>query len=327
MNLEEIAQEVQNAEGRIRPHVRETPLDRAPWLGSATGTEAHLKLEIVQLSGSFKLRGAMNKLLALSKAERDRGIVTASSGNHAAAVAFGLDRLGARGVIYLPNTVSKAKLEYLEAYGMELRFVGPDSVEGELEARRAGVREGLVYVSPYNDPEIIGGQGTVAVELERQLEAFDAVFVPVGGGGLVAGIAGYLKARRPSVRIYGCQPESSRVMYESVRAGRLVDLPSEPTLADGTAGGLDPGTITLPICQSVVDEWVLLSEDEIARAMRLVLEKHSILVEGAAALSVAACLKCASALRGKTVVLVLTGKKVSLDTLRRVLNESRSPSA
>ncbi|MGH9337761.1 MAG: pyridoxal-phosphate dependent enzyme, partial [Vicinamibacteria bacterium] len=176
-----------------------------------------------------------------------------------------------------------------------------------------------LYISPYSDPKVIGGQGTVAVEIERQLERFDAVFVPVGGGGLIAGIAGYFKARSPSVRIIGCQPEASRVMYESLAAGRILDLPSAPTLADGTAGGLDPDAITFPICRRDVDEMVLVGEEEIAQAMKLAIEKHSILIEGAAALSIASFLQKRSAYRGRTVVLVVSGKKVSLETLRRVL--------
>ncbi|HEY7819584.1 MAG TPA: threonine/serine dehydratase [Vicinamibacteria bacterium] len=328
MRDDEILAEVLEAEARIRSHVRETPLELSPYLSAEAEADVYLKLESHQITGSFKLRGAMNKCLSLSKGERSRPIVTASSGNHAGAIAYTLKELGGTGIIYLPSTVSRAKVEALEpyvsqgshgSYGVELRFVGSDSVEGELEARRVAREEGLLYVSPYSDPQIIGGQGTVAVEIERQLERFDAVFVPVGGGGLIAGIAGYFKARSPSVRIVGCQPEASRVMYESIAAGRILDIPSDPTLADGTAGGLDPEAITFPICQRDVDDMVLVSEDEIAQAMRLAIEKHSMLIEGAAALSIAAFRKKRAPHRGQTVVLVVSGKKVSLDTLRSLL--------
>lgn len=316
----QIASEVREAERRIRPHVRETPLEPSPHLSQATGAEVFLKLENQQASGSFKLRGAVNKILSLPEADRLRGIVTASSGNHAAACAYALHSFGGPGIIYLPENVSKAKVEALAPYGLELRFVGSDSVEGELEAKRAAAREGRVYVSPYSDPKIIGGQGTVALEIERQLESFDALFVPVGGGGLVAGIAGYLKAVRPDVRIYGCQPERSRVMFESVRAGKILELSSEPTLADGTAGGVDPEAITFPVCRRDVDAWVLSTEDEIARAMRLAIEKHAMLIEGASALALAACLKQGRELQGQRIVIVVTGKKVSVETLKRVLD-------
>ena len=322
MQDDEILSEVLAAEGRIRSHVRETPLELSPYLSAEAEAEVYLKLESQQITGSFKLRGAMNKCLSLSKGDRSRPVVTASSGNHAGAVAYALKELGGTGIIYLPSTVSKAKVEALEPYGpygVELRFVGSDSVEGELEAKRVSREEGLLYISPYSDPQVIGGQGTIAVEIERQLERFDAVFVPVGGGGLISGIAGYFKARSPSVRIVGCQPQASRVMYESLAAGRILDLPSERTLADGTAGGVDPDAITFPICQRDVDEMVLVSEDEIARAMRLAIEKHCMLIEGAAALSIASFLQKRSAYRGQTVVLVVSGKKVSLDILKTLL--------
>jgi threonine dehydratase len=319
MRDDEILGEVLEAEARIREYVRETPLELSPYLSAEAEADVYLKLESHQLTGSFKLRGAMNKCLSLSKAERGRPIVTASSGNHAGAVAYTLKELGGTGIIYLPSTVSRAKVEALQPYGAELRFVGSDSVEGELEAKRVAREEGLLYISPYSDPQIIGGQGTVAVEIERQLERFDAVFVPVGGGGLIAGIAGYFKARSPSVRIVGCQPEASRVMYESIAAGRILDISSEPTLADGTAGGLDPEAITFPICQRDVDDMVLVSEEEIAQAMRLAIEKHCMLIEGAAALSIAAFRKKKASHRGETVVLVVSGKKVSLDILRSLL--------
>ena len=322
MQDDEILSEVLAAEGRIRSHVRETPLELSPYLSAEAEAEVYLKLESQQITGSFKLRGAMNKCLSLSKGDRSRPVVTASSGNHAVAVAYTLKELGGTGIIYLPSTVSKTKVDALEPYGpygVELRFVGSDSVEGELEAKRVSREEGLLYISPYSDPRVIGGQGTIAVEIERQLERFDAVFVPVGGGGLISGIAGYFKARSPSVRIVGCQPQASRVMYESLAVGRILDLPSERTLADGTAGGVDPDAITFPICQRDVDEMVLVSEDEIARAMRLAIEKHCMLIEGAAALSIASFLQKRSAYRGQTVVLVVSGKKVSLDILKTLL--------
>lgn len=319
MNEEQVRSEVLEAESRIRSHIRETPLEPSPYLSAFGDAEVHLKLENQQITGSFKLRGAMNKVLSLTREEREGPVVTASSGNHGAAVAYTLSELGGKAIIYLPRSVSRAKVDALEPYGAELRFVGDDSVEGEIEAKRMAAEEGLLYVSPYSDPKIIGGQGTIAIELERQLESFDAVFVPVGGGGLISGIAGYLKSRRPSVRIVGCQPQASPVMFESLKAGRIVDIPSQPTLADGTAGGIDPDAITFALCQRDVDEMVLVSEEEIADAMRLSIEKHSMLIEGAAALSIASFLQKRADYRGQTVVLILSGKKVTLETLRKIL--------
>ena len=320
MDDRDILDEVESAESRIRSYIRQTPLEHSPFLSEESGADVFLKLENQQASGSFKLRGAMNKLLSLSDVERSHPVVTASSGNHAAAIAYALHELGGEGIIYLPESASRAKIEALKPYGVELRFVGSDSVLGELEAKRVATEEGLTFVSPYSDPGIIGGQGTVALELECQLEAFDAVFVPVGGGGLISGIAGYLEARRPSTRIVGCQPENSAVMFESVRAGRILELESKPTLSDGTAGGIEPKAITFPICQRLVDDFVLSSEEEIASAMRTVIQRHSMLIEGAAALPFAALMKRREEFRGKTVVLILSGKKVSYDTLKRMLS-------
>ncbi len=317
----EIVSEVQAAEARIRPYVRETPLERSPFLSELGGGDVYLKLENQQLSGSFKLRGAMNKILSLSSEDRARPVVTASSGNHAAAVAYTLDRFGGRGIIYLPESVAKAKVDALSPYDVELRFVGGDSIVGELEAKKVAADESWTFVSPYSDAQIIGGQGTIALEIERQGDTVNTIFVPVGGGGLIAGIAGYLKARDASIHVVGCQPENSRVMAESVKAGKILELDSEPTLADGTAGGLDPDAITFPICQRVVDEFAVLSEDAIAAAMRFMIEKHYTLIEGAAALSVAAYLADPTRYRDQSVVLVVSGKKVSLDTLTRVLSK------
>ncbi len=321
MENAEIRAEALIAASRLREHIRETPLEYSPHLSDRTGASVFLKLECQQITGSFKLRGATNKILALEEEAGDpsKGVVTASSGNHAAAVAYSLHRLGRKGVIYLPETVATAKLEALEPYGAELRLVGRDSVVGEIEAQKAARAENLEYVSPYDDPKVIAGQGTIALELERQAETIDAVFVPVGGGGLVAGIGATLKAREPAVRVVGCQPENSRVMAESVRAGKLLELDSEPTLADGTAGGIVPGSMTFPICRRVVDEFVLVSEEEIAAAMRLSIETHCLLIEGAAALSIAALLKDPAPYRSQSVILVVSGKKVGVDTLRTVL--------
>jgi threonine dehydratase len=315
----DIKTETLAAEERIRPHVRETPVERSVWLSGAGGCNAYLKLENLQATGSFKIRGAANKLLSLSEAERQRGIVTASSGNHGTAVAHLLHKFGWPGTIFVPEDASGSKVEMLQQLGADLRFHSLDCLETERFAKLNAEQSGRLFVSPCDDPKIIGGQGTVALELERQVDGIDTVFVPVGGGGLIAGIAGYLKSQDAGIEIVGCQPEASPVMYESVKAGRIVELDLLPTLSDGTAGGIEKDAITLPICRDLVDRFVLVSEDEIKEAIRLVLLRHHTLVEGAAALSVASFLKTADRYAGKTVVLILSGAKISLETLRQVL--------
>lgn len=315
----DVEKEVLEAEERIRPHIRTTPLEHSLFLSEATEGNVYLKLENLQYSGSFKLRGAMNKYLSMSEADKKRGVMTSSSGNHGAAYSFVLRKFNDHGTIYLPKTVPDAKLEALKLYGMELRIFGDDCILAEMEAKRVAETQDQVFMSPYNDPQIIGGQGTIGVELERQLSQFDTVIVPVGGGGLISGIAGYLKTRNPSCEIIGVQPWNSKVMYESVKAGKILDLESLPTISDATAGGIEPGSITFDICMACVDDFILLSEEEIEDAIRLIMEKHFLLIEGGAALTVAALMKDKRRFTGKKVVLVFSGAKISMDALSKII--------
>lgn len=321
MNLDaqEIRKEVLKAEKRIRAHIRETPVEYSPFLSQLGDCEVYLKLENIQLTGSFKLRGALNKLLSLDQAQKEKGIITASSGNHGMAFAYLTKAFDFKGTIFLPKIASNTKIEALREHGAEIRFYGDDCVKAEMQARATAETEGLTFMSAYNDLQVIGGQGTIGLELERQLKSIDAVFAPVGGGGLIGGIAGYLKSRRESIEIIGCQPYNSCVMYESIKAGRLLDLESKPTISDGSAGGIEPGAITFSICRDLVDTWLIPSEKEIIEAIKLILKKHYLLIEGAAALGVAAFLKDKDRFQSKTVVLVITGNKISLETLKEIL--------
>ena len=315
------AREVGLAANRIGPYIRETPLEPSPFLSRETSAAVHLKLECVQVTGSFKARGALNKLLSLGAAERARGVVAASTGNHGLAVAHALALLGIAGEIFLPASVSPAKLEGLRARGARVRLVDDDPGVVETVARQDADRTGRIYVSPYNDPQVIGGQGTVGVELLRQLEEPDAVLVPVGGGGLVGGIGAWLKERAPSVRIVGCQPAACPILVESMKAGRLLELPSAPSLSDATVGLIEAGAITFPLCRACVDDWLVVDEPAIRAALRLVLERQSVLIEGAAALPVAALLAARDCWRGARVALVLSGSHIALPTLADVLRD------
>ena len=319
LSSSDIVGEIIKAEHRIRNYIRETPVEYSPHLSSIMGAEVYLKLENMQVTGSFKIRGVLNKLLSLSPEERRRGVVTASTGNHGAALAYAASILGIRGVVVLPKTVPEDKVRDIEAYGAEIIVHGTDSLEAELYARRHAVRHGMTYVSPYNDIHIIAGQGTIALELLRQLGSIDAVLVPVGGGGLISGIAGYLKGKGLRVDIYGCQPSSSAVMYESLRAGRVVQIPYKPTLADGVAGGVEPGSITLELCRRYVDGFYLVEEGEIADAIKLMVEYHHMLVEGAAALPIAGLIKSGDTFKGRRAVLIVTGRRIGLKTLRHIM--------
>ncbi len=319
LTVEQVRRDSQEAAARIQGYIRETPLEPSAWLSQLAGAEVYLKLENLQTTGSFKLRGAANRLLTLRPEEVRAGIVTASTGNHGSAVAYLLREFGWPGTVYVPRTISAAKLSSLERLEATLELHGEDGVEAENQARQVAEQSGRFYMSPYNDRQIVAGQGTVGLEIERQLGEVDAVVVPVGGGGLIAGIAGALKSASPEVEILGCQPTNSAVMHHSIQAGRLLELASEPTLADGAAGGIERDAITFPICQEHVDRFILVSEEEIRQAICHVLEKHYLLIEGAAALSVAAFLQQTQHFQGKRTVLVLSGAKISLETLRAIL--------
>ncbi len=319
LKAKDIAAEALLAEKKIRPYIRETPVEFSPHFSRKTGCKIFLKLENFQLTGSFKLRGAVNKILSLHEKERSKEVITASSGNHGVAVAYSAEKFGIQATIYVPENASKTKIESLRLYEINLKQFGNDCIQAETIGRKIAEEEGLAFISPYNDLQIIAGQATIGVELTRQLNGIDSVIVPVGGGGLISGIAGFLKSVNKNIEIIGCQPENSPVMYQSLQEGRILDLKSKPTLSDGTAGGIEPASITFDICRQYVDDFILVSEEEISNALVTTLEKHHILIEGAAALSVAAFLKSRERFRGKTVVLVISGAKISLETLKKVL--------
>jgi threonine dehydratase len=300
----ELARAVERAEARIRPWINTTPLELSP-LGP------HLKLENLQHTGSFKARGAFSKLLTLSDAARSRGVIAASTGNHGAAVAFAAGKLGIRARIVVPQGADPGKLERIRALGGALEVHGNDSALAERYARQLAEREGVVYVSPYNDLDVIAGQGTTGVELERQLPRADVVFIALGGGGLLAGMAAWLKQRWPGLVVVGCSPENSAVMIHSIHAGRILELESRPTLSDGTAGGIEPGAITFELCRDLADEYLTVSEQEIRGAMQEVLQTSGYRVEGAAGVAVAGYLRQAARWRGRTAVAVLCGGNVA----------------
>lgn len=303
---------------RIREHISYTPLQRSATFSELCHADVWFKLENQQTTGSFKLRGATNRVLTLSEAQRARGCVAASSGNHGAAVACALQQVGGRGIIFVPEQTSAAKVDKIRHYGGEVRFFGTDGLDTEQHAREYAEQHDMFYLSPYNDADVIAGQGSCAVELIEQQPNLDAVFVAVGGGGLIGGMGAVLKAFDAGIRVYGCQPTASPVMARSVAAGEIIDMPSEPTLSDGTAGGIEAGAITFPLCQAVVDEWLELSEQDIAAAMRTYIDNERQVIEGAAGVAVAGLLARRDQLAGKKVAVIICGGNVSDAVLQRI---------
>ncbi len=314
-----MAAAAEQAAGRIAGLVRRTPLEYSPRFSADLGAEVHFKLENLQHTGSFKLRGAANRLMTLTAAQRDAGCVAASSGNHGAAVAYAMQKLNTGGVIFVPEQTSSAKIDTIRSYGGAVEYFGTDGLDTEQHARRFADENDMTYVSPYNDGQVVAGQGTCGVEMLQQLPSADVVFVAVGGGGLVSGVASVMKTSNPDIKVYGCQPEASAVMARSVEAGEILDLPGEPTLSDGTAGGIEAGAITFPLCKELVDEFVVVDEDEIAEAMRLFIDRQHQLLEGAAGVAIAGMMEKRDALQGSKVVVVICGGNISRDVLRRII--------
>ena len=316
---ESILKETLEAEKRIRQYTRETPLDPSPYLSQIGKSRVYLKLENIQHSGSFKVRGALSKYLSLSESEKEKGIITASSGNHGAAVAYVLNKFAGKGTICIPLSTPRSKVDLLRLYGADLEFYGECSIATEAYAQEKAKKNGLTYISPYNDLKVIGGQGTIGIELLTQVERIDAVLVPIGGGGLISGIGGYLKSVAKNIEIIGCETENSPAMSASIKAGKIIDVPYMQTLADGTVGGMEQGSITFELCKNIVDDYILVSEEEIAQAIRLIIERHYMILEGAAAMSVASFLKQKERFQGKNVVLLLTSSKIGIETLKEIL--------
>jgi len=304
---------------RIRSSVRETPVDESKALAEGGTATVFLKLEHLQHTGSFKFRGASHKIALLTPAQAAAGVVAASNGNHGLGVAAAARARGIAAEVFVSAQVSPAKARRIAAYGAVLRQAGTDPLTAELAARHAAESSGRLFISPYNDLDVVAGQGTIAVELHRQVPDLDAVFAAVGGGGLIGGIGSYLKSVSPRTEIVGCWPENSPVLHECLRAGRVIDVPELPTLSESTAGGLEPDSVTLPLCQKVIDSSVFVSETEIAAAMRLVLETEHWLIEGAAAVAVAAFRKEMRRWDGKRVAIVLCGRNVSPEVTAQVL--------
>ncbi len=315
----DIKEKIIEAEKRIRPYLRETPLEYSYSLNKMTGCEVYLKLENIQITGSFKARGALNKVLCLRDSKEK--IVTASTGNHGLGVANALALVKKEGIIYLPKNASPAKVEAIGMRGVPVEFYGDNCEETEQYVRKLSESTNQVYISPYNDEEVMAGQGSIGVELFRQLPDMDAVFISVGGGGLIAGIASYLKAVNPKIEVVACLPENAPVMYECIKAGKIIEVAEKPTLSDATAGGIEAGSITFEVCQQYVDTYITVSEAEIVDSMKLVMKHHHQIIEGSAGVAVAALLKAKDQYKGKKVVVVICGGNVSEAVLKRIICE------
>lgn len=311
--------DVVSAYDRSKDYIRHTPLEHSPYLSHLIDGDVYLKLDNIQKTGSFKFRGAVSKMTSLSDEEKANGVVTASTGNHGAACSLAMSLLGIKGKIVVPEIVQKNKVENIINFGGEVEYFGDDCIRAEERAQAISKESGATYISPYNDPAIVCGQGTMGYEMHEDLPESDTVFISVGGGGLISGVGGYLKSVNPNIRMIGVSPKNSCVMYESLKAGKQLELPSEDTLSDGTAGGVELGSITFDLCQDIIDDFILVSEDEIAHGIRIGVEKHHQLIEGAAGTAIAGFMQMKDQLKGKTVVIVMCGGNISSEVLKSIL--------
>jgi threonine dehydratase len=304
---------------RSKDYLSQTPLEYSLYLSEKVEGEVWLKLDSMQRTTSFKFRGAVNKILSLTEEELDKGVVSASTGNYALAIAEAMAIRNRRATIYVADDIGPSRLELLRAHGLDLVIYGEGAWDAEKEARRVAEAEDKVYVSPYNDPIVVGGQGTCGYEISRQLPDLDAAIFACGAGGLLTGSAGWLKSHNSNVEVFGVSPENSPVMYESMRNNKIVEIETFPTLAETCAGGVDLDSITLELCQRYVEEIMLLTETEIEESIRLLFEQHRLVVEGSGALAVGGLLKRKERFKGKKVVAVICGRNIDLEVFKRII--------
>ena len=307
---------VYRASNVLKSVVRKTDIIYAPKL--KVGTELYLKTENLQITGSFKVRGSYYKMSRLSKEERERGVIACSAGNHAQGVALSAQKNGIKAVICLPDGAPISKIEATKSYGAEVCLV--EGVYDDAYKKALSLRDekGYTFIHPFDDEDVIAGQGTIALEIADQLPDLDAVIVPIGGGGLISGIAYTMKAINPNVKVYGVQAAGAPSMLKSVQNNKIEELDSVSTIADGIAVK-KPGSLTYDICSKYVDEIVTVSDDEISAAILALMEQHKLVTEGAGAVAVAAAMFGKLDLEGKKTVCLLSGGNIDVTILSRVI--------
>ena len=305
---------IQDAQKALKGIARKTPLDAAPKIGE----NIYIKAENLQLTGAFKLRGAYNKIRSLTKEEADRGVIACSAGNHAQGIALSATKLGIKSIICMPAGAPISKVEATKNYGAEVVLVPGVYDDAAREADRLAKEHGYTFAHPFNDPYVIAGQGTIGLEILDQLPDVDAVIVPVGGGGLISGVAFAIKSLKPDVKVYGVQAEGAPSMYRSLHEHKYQTLSAVSTFADGIQVKT-PGELTYELCEEYVDDIVTVTEDETAAAILSLMENQKLVAEGAGAVPVAAALFHKLPIEGKKVVCLVSGGNIDVNILNRVI--------
>ena len=311
--------DVYQADKQLQGVVRKTKLIWSDFFSEMSGNEVYLKPENLQHTGAFKLRGAYNKISQLTEEERSKGVITASAGNHAQGVAFAAQKLGAKAVICMPATTPILKVEGTRSYGAEVVLWGDSFDDAYAHSLELQKEHGYVYIHPFNDREVLLGQGTTALEIVNELKDVEAILVPVGGGGFASGVALATKLVSPEVKVIGVEPENAACMKAALNAGELVTLDSADTVADGCAVKR-AGDLTFAFCREYLDEIITVSEMEIMSALLFLIEKHKLIAEGAGVLSIAGLMKLP--FKGKKVVAVVSGGNIDISTISALIDKA-----
>ena len=319
-------QAIYEARRTIAPWVHRTPLIRSGALSRQVDAEVFLKLETLHATGAFKIRGATNAIMQLDEQGRGRGVVTVSTGNHGRAVAHAAQQLGVRAVVCMSRLVPENKVRAIRELGAEIRIEGRSQDEAQLEADRLIAEEGLVLIPPFDHPHVVAGQGVIGLEILEDAPGIDCVLVPLSGGGLIAGIAIALKTASPRSRVVGISMEQGPAMYHSIKAGKPVAVEEHESLADSLGGGIGLlNRYTFPVVRDLVDDIVLLNEEQIMSGMSFLYRHEQLVVEGAAAVGVAALLHQRVAKLGRNIAVIVSGRNVDMDMFTQIVNGQFQP--
>jgi threonine dehydratase len=325
-NLSVTLDDIKRAQKTIAPYAKQTPLCKSHYLSELFNADVYLKLENLQPTHSFKIRGVMNKLINLTAEEKARGVVTASAGNHGQAVAFGAKELGFSAQIVVPTNTPQVKVEGIRRFGAELLLYGANYPESEAKAKQLAQETGRLYISPYNDAYIVAGHGTAGLEILEQQPDVDVVVVPVGGGGLISGISIAVKSLNPQVQVIGVQSQAVPIMYESLQAGRIVPPHRHEanTVAEGLSGSIEAGSITFEIVKKYVDGVVLVREETLKKAVYLLCKEEGLVVEGSGVAGIALLLENPQEYQAKKVALVVSGGNIDEALLKALIAEQEN---
>jgi len=311
--------EIQDARRLIRSEVNKTPLVRSQYLSDLCGSDVYLKLENLQVTNAFKIRGALNRMMNLTPEERARSVVAASSGNHAQAVAIGAEKLNLNATVVVPETTPRIKVEKIRKHKVELILHGAMYDYAEQYARKLAKEKGATFVSSYNDPLVVAGQGTVGLEILEELPTVDSIIVPVSGGSVLSGVAVAAKSIKPDIEVLGVQPETVAAMYYCLKAGKIINMEMKHTIADGLDGNIEQGCITFELIQRYVNELLLFNEDTIRKMIRLLWEKERQVVEASGAIAIAPIVETPKRFTGRQTVAVITGGNIDDALFRAIL--------